>query len=148
MTWAPQKRWKDKSYWVHVTSPQQIHETDHARFREAVDGSCKRAGYSINSSFMMKPLSVGIVMATVADAKRLIEATSITLDCEPPSNSLPPHFDRSTLHGLSNLSSAGSAHMTVHSIATLTNTLHLATPATVNLSSIPVVWWTKISIVS
>jgi hypothetical protein len=71
-------------YWVCLTSPQQIDETDHTRFREAVDSSCKRAGYNITSSFMMKPLSVGVVMATVADAKRLIEATSITLDCEPP----------------------------------------------------------------
>src|ERR1700683_4757292 len=84
ITWAPQKRWKDKLYWVHLTSPQQIDKTDHTRFREAVDSSCKRAGYNITSSFMMKPLSVGVVMATVADAKRLIEATSITLDCEPP----------------------------------------------------------------
>ena len=84
VTWAPQKHWKDKLYWVCVTSPQQIHETDHARFHEEVDGSCRRTGYSINSSFMMKPLSVGIVMAMVADAKHLIEATSITLDCAAP----------------------------------------------------------------
>src|SRR5882762_5316210 len=84
VTWAPQKHWKDKLYWVRLTSPQQIDETDHTRFREAVDGSCKRAGYNITSSFMMKPLSIGVIMATVADAKRLIEATLITLDCEPP----------------------------------------------------------------
>lgn len=84
VTWAPQKRWKDKLYWVRLTSPQLIDETDHARFRETVDSSCRRAGYNAASSFMMKPSSVGVVMATVVDAKRLIEATSITLDCEPP----------------------------------------------------------------
>src|ERR1700683_4482301 len=37
VTWAPQKHWKDKLYWVRLTSPQQIDETDHARFHEVVD---------------------------------------------------------------------------------------------------------------
>lgn len=84
ITWAPQKRWKDKSYWVRLSSPHQIDETEHTRFRDAVENSCKRAGYDTTSSFMMKPASVGVVMATVSDAKRLIEASSLSLDCEPP----------------------------------------------------------------
>jgi hypothetical protein len=84
ITWAPQKRWKDKTYWVRLSSPHPIEEDEHSRFREAVEGTCKRAGYDIILSFMMKPASVGVVMATVADAKHLIEATSITINCEPP----------------------------------------------------------------
>jgi hypothetical protein len=84
ITWAPQKRWKDKSFWVRLSSPHQIDETEHSNFREAVDNSCKRAGYNVTSSFMMKPSSVGLVMATTSDARRLVEASSMTLDCEPP----------------------------------------------------------------
>ena len=84
VTWAPQKRWKDRSFWVRLSSPHHIDETEHSRFCEVVDKTCRHAGYSVASSFMMKPASVGIVMTTINDAKRLIEASSITLlDCDP-----------------------------------------------------------------
>jgi hypothetical protein len=46
---------------------------------------CKKVGYNTISSFMMKPSSVGVVMATIADARRLIKASSIALiECKPP----------------------------------------------------------------
>jgi hypothetical protein len=85
MAWASQKQWKDKSFWVHLSSPHHIDEADHTRFHEAVNKTCKHTSYNITSSFMMKPASVGVVMTTVNDAKRLIEASSIALlDCDPP----------------------------------------------------------------
>src|SRR5882762_272102 len=85
VAWAPQKRWKDRSFWVRLSSPHHIDEADHTKFREAVEKTCKHADYNVPSSFMMKPASVGVVMTTINDAKRLIEASSITLlDCDPP----------------------------------------------------------------
>src|SRR5882762_492695 len=84
VAWAPQKRWKDKSFWVRLSSPLPIDEAEHTKFREAVDSSCKHAGYNTSSSFMMKPASVCVIMATISDAKRLVEASSMVLDCEPP----------------------------------------------------------------
>jgi hypothetical protein len=49
---------------------------EHTRFHDAVDDSCTHTGYNVTSSFMIKPALVGVVMATVTDAKRLIEASS------------------------------------------------------------------------
>ena len=84
VTWAPQKHWKDRSFWVRLSSPYHINETEHSRFHEVVDKTCRHASYSVALSFMMKPASVGIVMTTINDAKHLIEASSITLlDCDP-----------------------------------------------------------------
>src|ERR1700683_5631340 len=83
VTWAPQRRWKDKSFWVRP-SPHHIDETEHSRFREAVDKTCGHAGYNVASSFMTKSASVGGVIMTINDAKCLIEASSVTLlDCDP-----------------------------------------------------------------
>jgi hypothetical protein len=60
-------------------------ETEHSRFREAIEKTCKHTGYNISSSFMMKPASVGVIMTTINDAKRLIESSLIALlDCDPP----------------------------------------------------------------
>ena len=61
-----------------------IDEAEHSNLRGAIDNSYKGAGYNIISFFVMKPASVGLVMATTNDARCLIEAMSITLDCEPP----------------------------------------------------------------
>ena len=81
ITWALQKQWKDKSFWVRLSSPHQIDEAEHSNVHGAIDNSCKSARYNIISSFVMKPASVGLVMATTNDARCLVKAMSITLDC-------------------------------------------------------------------
>ena len=57
VTWAPQKRWKDKKTGVHLTSEHHIAEGD----QEAVERTCKNAGYKLTGSFFMKPASAGVV---------------------------------------------------------------------------------------
>ena len=84
VTWAPQKRWKDRKAWVRLTSEHHIEEGDQEAFVGAVERTCKAAGYKITGSFFMKPASAGIVLSTTSEAERLVTASSIILECDTP----------------------------------------------------------------
>jgi len=98
VTWAPQKRWKDKKTWVHLTSEHHIEGGDQEAFVGAVERTCKSAGYKTTGAFFMKPASARIILSTIGEAEWLVAASSITLECNTPM----PLFTRSTFHGLLN----------------------------------------------
>jgi hypothetical protein len=84
VTWAPQKKWKDKKGWVHLMSEHHIKGEDQDAFLGAVERTCKSVGYKMTGSFFMKPASAGVVLSTVGEAERLIATSSIILDCDTP----------------------------------------------------------------
>jgi hypothetical protein len=84
VTWAPQKRWKDRKAWVRLTSECHVEGGDQDAFIGAVERTCKSAGYKITGSFFIKPTSAGVVLSTVGKAEWLVAASSITLECDTP----------------------------------------------------------------
>src|ERR1700720_3474755 len=61
ITWAPQKRWKNRKAWARLTSEHPIDATDQEAFVGAVERTCKSAGYKVTGSFFMKPSLDGVV---------------------------------------------------------------------------------------
>jgi hypothetical protein len=82
ITWAPQKWWKDRTAWVHLTSEHHIEVMDQEAFIGALERTCKSAGYKTTGSFFMKPTSAGVILSMVGDAEQLITTSSITLECD------------------------------------------------------------------
>src|SRR5882762_9391221 len=76
VTWAPQKRWKDKKTWVHLTSEHHIEGGDQEAFVGAVERTCKSAGYKTTGAFFMKPASARIILSTIGEAEWLVAASS------------------------------------------------------------------------
>ena len=84
VTWAPQKRWKDKKAWVRLTSEHHIKGEDQDAFLGAVERTCKSAGYKTTGSFFRKPASAKVVLSTVGKAEQLVATSSIILDYNTP----------------------------------------------------------------
>jgi hypothetical protein len=63
-------------------SKHHILAADQEAFIDTVERTCKGTGYKITGFFFMKPASTGVVLSTVGEAERLIEASSITLECD------------------------------------------------------------------